>query len=106
MLDKHDHEIAALPALLAQEERGDAHNQPTTTRDGGTTAAGGATDAVITFDDLCLEPHLVVTKLALLVAVMQRCGMHHVRHQFAIGSCPGLLVHESYFPGASAPSQE
>jgi hypothetical protein len=43
-----------------------------------------------------LEPHLVTTKLALLLATMRHTGMRAVRYCFAVGSCPGVLVHPSF----------
>ena len=84
ILGKTDFEIASIPARFSVEELSETNQAP---------CVSGQT-----LGDLCLEPHLAATKLALLVAVMRRCQMQRVRHQFAIGSCPGLLVHPAYFP--------
>ena len=42
------------------------------------------------------EPHLVVTKLALLKAAMLKTKIERVQFQYAIGSCPGILTHPAF----------
>ena len=42
-------------------------------------------------------PHVVVPKLALLVAVMRRTRVRRVRCVECVGSCPGLLVSDHYW---------
>lgn len=42
-------------------------------------------------------PHVVVPKLALLVAVMRRTAVARVRCVECVGSCPGLLVSDNYW---------
>ena len=59
------------------------------------TAIGTAPPKVRCFRE-GLEPHLMCTKLALLIATMRHTGMIAARYVFAIGSCPGVLVHPSF----------
>jgi hypothetical protein len=46
----------------------------------------------------CIEqPQMVVPKLCLLYAVMQKVGVGEVQFEYAMGGCPGLLTHPAYW---------
>lgn len=42
-------------------------------------------------------PGLIVPKICLLLCVMKHCGFADVRFCAAVGSCPGILISDSYF---------
>lgn len=106
VLNKTDAEIASKRVKLTSVELNDrkslrkqghinatpANAQPSNISDSAAARLTGST-----FGDMLLEPHLVVTKLALLSAVMRHCDMKKVRFQPAVGSCPGLLLHPQFF---------
>ncbi len=114
VLGKTDDDLACRPVRLSREDLKqragvDAVEAGGCGGGGGGTDGGGEASKLLsgsavaratgsTFGEMLLEPHLVATKLALMVATMRHCGVRRLRYQPAIGSCAGLLVHPAFFP--------
>lgn len=45
------------------------------------------------------EVHLLVPKLALLIAVMSKVDIHALHYEFANGNCLGILLHPAFWKG-------